>query len=1069
MNSSLARNTPRVCQNNRWRRRLARSGSADWQSAVSQDAILQSFGSWEARSTADTLPICNRRYGRLPICATLCGYTADRNERGEYGEAGVRMCCGRHRHSLRRVAGRDGLVARATQNRWRIAFFISFLVLVLRTSSQAQEVGAVSGVVVSSWDGAPLSSVTITVRGTTLAAQTGADGRYQLNNVPPGDQVLRFSKSGFASAVVTDVRVLLGQTSTVNGNLRPEFYEMEEYEVTAEVFTQQSEQILFERQQAASLMDAIGSEQFSKLGAGDAGQIVSRVTGVSVVGGKYAVVRGLSDRYTRTLLNGVEVPSADPYRMSPQLDLFPSAMIDRIAISKTFTPDQPGGTGGGTIDIITKSFPEKPFLKVTLGNSYNSNSSLKNNFLSDPSSSMGPLAIPSGPNQLNPTSFGLTEAPGRPGPAGSRETAASAESRRQQANAAAGLLQELGTANFAGVSGSSPLNSSLVSSAGKTVPLFGRNLGMFGGINYSRDFRLIEDGLVNRYNYNDSPHRLGRETRSNIATDYGANVNLGYDLSEFAQLGFNFMLAHSTDEEARHGSFNFNEGQEESLERWQLHFTDREILNYQLHGRHDLPFLAKSKVDWVVALASTTQNEPDHRFMNYFVDADGRPTFGDASTPFPQYPARYFREIEEQALNYRVDWTWPLPFMKEESKLKTGFFSSSTDRGFREQYFAYDLSSGFDLNNPNTYLNNPAYLEYAATYLGNAAAAGRTNYNFARYVRDTFAHPYTASQDIRAGYLMADIGVLPWLRLIGGARLESTLTKLDAGRDGTAKIDQSDLLPAASAVVTMWTNLNLRLSYGETVARPSFREIAPVLSYLPDLGITALGNPNLQMIAIKSYDARVEWFPNPGDILSLGFFHKEVEQPIELTSRSADDEQVIWINRANQPATLMGVEFEARKSLEFIAPPFKGLTLGANVTLIQSTATLNDAELANKRSATSSASDTRPLFDQSPYIINLDLNYEHPTSGTSYVIGANLTGERLVLVKTLGADIYEHPPVSLDAAISQKFWKRWTARFAVRNILDPDYRQTYGSDFTGNIFQNYKRGRTFSVSLSAEF
>src|ERR1041384_3166210 len=47
-----------------------------------------------------------------------------------------------------------------------------------------------------------------------------------------GNQVLRFSKSGYASVVVSDVHVLPGQTTPVNGNLRPEFYEMEEYQVT---------------------------------------------------------------------------------------------------------------------------------------------------------------------------------------------------------------------------------------------------------------------------------------------------------------------------------------------------------------------------------------------------------------------------------------------------------------------------------------------------------------------------------------------------------------------------------------------------------------------------------------------------------------------------------------------------------------------------------------------------------------------------------------------------------------------------------------------------------------------
>ncbi|HEY6008826.1 MAG TPA: carboxypeptidase regulatory-like domain-containing protein, partial [Geobacteraceae bacterium] len=302
--------------------------------------------------------------------------------------------------------------------------------------------GTVAGLVINTWDGAPIAAVTVTVRGTTLAAQTDSSGRFQLAGVPPGDQVLRFSKSGFAAAVISDVRVIPGQTTTVNGNLRPEFYEMEEYEITAEEFTQQTEAIVIERQQSSSMLDAIGSDRFSKLGAGDAGQIVSRVTGVSVVGGKYVVIRGLSDRYTRTLLNGVEVPSADPYRMSPQLDLFPSSMIDRVSVSKTFMPDQPGGTGGGTIDIITKAFPEKPFFKFTLGSSYNPNSNLRSDFLADPSTSTSLIGFPSGPSPLSSGLFGLSDAPSPPGPASTRETQARAEARRAQADAVAGLLHD---------------------------------------------------------------------------------------------------------------------------------------------------------------------------------------------------------------------------------------------------------------------------------------------------------------------------------------------------------------------------------------------------------------------------------------------------------------------------------------------------------------------------------------------------------------------------------------------------------------------------------------------------
>ncbi|MGC3959962.1 MAG: TonB-dependent receptor [Verrucomicrobiota bacterium] len=937
-------------------------------------------------------------------------------------------------------------------------------------TARAQDGGAVSGVVVNSYDGVSLSGATVTVRGTTLATQTDGAGRFELKGLPPGDQVLRFSKSGFAAAVVTDVRVIVGQTTTVNGNLRPEFYEMEEYEVTAEEFAQQTEQILIERQESGAMVDALGSEQFSKLGAGDAGAIVARVTGVSVVGGKYAVVRGLSDRYTRTLMNGVEVPSADPYKLSPQLDLFPSAMIDRISVSKTFTPDQPGGTGGGTIDIVTKSFPEKPFVKAAVGTSYNPNSNLRNDFLAAPESSMNMVAVPSGPKMIGENVFGLTTVPTQPGPATTRETVATANTRRQQANAVAGLLQELGTANFAGVQRETPLNSSIVVSAGKATSLWGQKLGVFGGANYKREFLGQSETQIGRYSESGVAESLGARQQGNIKTDYGANFNLGFEPWEHSLLGFNFMLAHSTDEEARHDDYYYNlTDPTRTLQKWQVHHTERQILNYQLNGQHELPVLLDSKLDWVVALANTTQEEPDQRFMNYYMQG-GQPTFGDAGLPFPQYPSRYFREIQEDGINYRADWTLPLDFLPEEAKIKTGYFGSSNEREFKEQYFTYNLSSGFDPNNPNTYLNNPAYLQYTTTYLGNSInGVGRTNYNFARYVTETYAHPYTASLDVNAVYLMADVGLLPWLRFIGGARLEKTLLDVNAPRDGTAHIDQTDVLPAASLVITFVTNVNLRLSYGETVSRPSYREIAPVQSYLPDLDLVAQGNPNLEMIAITSYDLRIEWFPAPGDVLSAGVFYKQLDRPIELISLSAGDDLVTWINRDNAPADLMGIELEARKSMEFLSSQLRGLSLGVNVSLIESSTKLTETELLNKREVDPFASDTRPLYDQSPYIINLDLTYDHPTSGTSLSVGANLTGPRIVLTKTRGPDLYEHPPITLDAAVSQKFWQQWTVRAGVKNILDGEYRKTYGEEYEGNIYEGYRRGRTYSLSLTVEF
>ena len=937
-------------------------------------------------------------------------------------------------------------------------------------TAHAQDGGAVSGVVINSFDGKPIPGATVTVRGTTLAAQTDSTGRFELKNLPAGDQVLRISKSSFAAAVVTDVRVISGQVTTVNGNLRPEFYEMEEYEVTAEEFVQQTEQIMIERQESSSMVDAMGSEQFSKLGASDASQIIGRVTGVTVVGGKFAVVRGLSDRYTRTLLNGAEVPSADPYRTSPQLDMFPAGMIDQVMVSKTFTPDQPGGTGGGTIDVVTKSFPEKAFIKFSAGTSYNENSNLKKHFLADPRSSMTMYDVPSGPSALEEQYYNLNAAPPVPGPASSAETPARAAARRQQADAQANLLKSLGTANFAGVSQSSPLNSSLSASAGNTFTLLDRQLGMFAAMNYGRNFRFAENIKLSRSNNQGVVDKSGTEDLSNIVTDYGVNFNLGYKVTETLEVGFNFLLAHTADEEARHTTYDYLQSSPgETLEQWQLHFTEREINNYQFRTKLELPDVFGSELDAVLNLAKTTQKEPDHRFMNYFLDEFGNARLGDAGLPVPQFPSRYFREIEEESMNAKLDWKVPFELAGRESSLKTGAFLSQADRTFREQYFGYSQSSGFTPTDPNSYLNNPAYLNYTTTYLGGI----RTNYNFSRVINLATGRPYTASSEIMAGYLMADLSVLPWLRLIGGARVEQTTYDIDAFREGTSKLDQTDLLPAISAVVSLVTNLNLRLSYAETVSRPSFRELSPILNYLPDRNVFARGNPELKMSDIQSYDARLEWFPSPGELLSVGVFYKQLRNPIELYQVTLDGDDVTWVNR--DKATLMGLEFEARKSLRFISQRLDGFTAGANITLIESETALTAGEYANKTDVDGDGnidfvtSPTRPLYDQSPYVINLDLSYDRPASGTSITLSANLTGERISLATAQGEDQYEHPPVTLDVGVTQKIGKHMSVRFGVRNLLDSEYLQTYGSDADGAVYQSYRRGRTFSLSLTTEF
>ncbi|NJM54825.1 MAG: TonB-dependent receptor plug domain-containing protein [Verrucomicrobiae bacterium] len=182
--------------------------------------------------------------------------------------------------------------------------------------------------------------------------------------------------------MLENVRVAPGLTTRADYALKPQYFEMDPFEVIAEPYEEQSVAILEERQSSAIMTDSLGSDFLSKVGAGDAAEALTKVTGATIVGGKFAVVRGLSDRYTTATLNGAEIPSADPYRKAVQLDLFPSAMIDTIAVSKTFTPDQPGGFTGGLIDIRTKSFPEKFTFSIGVGAGYNTATTLRDDFAS---------------------------------------------------------------------------------------------------------------------------------------------------------------------------------------------------------------------------------------------------------------------------------------------------------------------------------------------------------------------------------------------------------------------------------------------------------------------------------------------------------------------------------------------------------------------------------------------------------------------------------------------------------------------------------------------------------------
>ena len=225
----------------------------------------------------------------------------------------------------------------------------------------------------------PVAGAFVDVVGTGRTAETDAKGRFTIGGLPAGSFTLEATKLGYftESSVVS---TLEGQPAEVRLGLRlkpaddaNEETTLEEETVVGEYQGDSQGDLFLELDASPNIAAGIGKEEFSQAAISDAAGAVSKISGANIVGGKYAVVRGLGDRYSNTLVNGALISSADPSKKAVQLDLFPSDLLQSVAINKTFTPDLPAEFAGGIVLVETLRLPEKRIMEFELGIKTNSN------------------------------------------------------------------------------------------------------------------------------------------------------------------------------------------------------------------------------------------------------------------------------------------------------------------------------------------------------------------------------------------------------------------------------------------------------------------------------------------------------------------------------------------------------------------------------------------------------------------------------------------------------------------------------------------------------------------------
>lgn len=943
----------------------------------------------------------------------------------------------------------------------------------------AQETGKIAGVLVDADNGDPLIGANVTLEGALMGASTDIDGSFIILNVPVGTYTVVVQYVGYADTRITGVAVDAEKATSLEVAVRPQLISADEVVVEARLLENTQASLLKKRQRAEAVSDAVSSEQFSRTGSGDAAEAVKQVVGASVVDGKYVYVRGLGDRYSNTQLNGVELPSSDPDKKAFQMDLLPTNLLDNITTIKTFTPDRPGNFSGGIVDVNTKSFPENRTFKVSYSTSYNSQVHFDDNYLTYDGGERDWLAYDDGTRELPGIISGgditTDELPN------SRTDVRSDIASNGDLEGTALASNRLGKAfsSTMDVSRSSvPTNQSFSLAYGDQNQLGGTSsIGYSATLTYGRSFSNYANGEVGIYRLNDgaselNPQLLVRDDQGTAEANIGGLAAFTYNISSTQQVGGNVFYSRSGTSTARFQEGIWPQELDESriISNRILTYLERDVLSYQLRGKHNFTGLMNSNLEWTASRSSTSQNEPDRRLVFSFADTSRTPTSYTIVGSNFDNPSRYFRELEDTGDNFAVNLEIPVPvWAGQSSKFKTGWAFGEKDRDFSERIFTYlpDNNLFNALGGDVNALFQPENFDYFI----DSARFGRPVVGNVITDNSKLRNNYTGSEIVRAYYAMLDLPLHRSLRLIGGVRWESTDMTV-VSDDSTlvqGNINKDDALPSLNLVYYVTENMNLRLAGTRTLARPNFREIAPYANKEFVNGFEITGNPELNRTLIDNYDLRWEFFPKPGEIFAISGFYKKMKNPIERTFVSGTTESnriVSWVNVPE--ATILGAEFEARIGLSFLSEKLSNFSLGGNFSLVDSEIDIAEEELDNRRAIDSTASATRELQGQSPYIFNVDLGYANYERGTNATLYFNTFGERLSTVSR-GAtpDIFEQPKPQLDFLVSQKAWTSLTFKFGIKNILDSAFEEVYdfraGDDATA---YKYKKGVTYTFGLT---
>ena len=960
-------------------------------------------------------------------------------------------------------------------------FFLFILFSVSFNYLSAQN-GAIKGVVVDKETGETIIGAAVQCQTCNSNTATDLDGNFVLS-AKAGEHTIEVSYFTYKTLKLTNIKVSSGEVYLTGEIylLGEDNLKLDEVVIVAEVSRNTETALLTLKKKSTQIIDGISASKISQIGDGTAVEAAKRITGVSIEGGKYIYIRGLGDRYSKTTLNGMDIPGLDPDKNTIQMDIFPTDLISNIVVIKSFTANEPADFTGGLLNVETKAFPDKKLFKLSVSSSYNTSMSLNPEFISYNGGSTDLLGFDDGTRRL-PELARNNNIP----------TPISGASSNQVNSFVRSFNSNLGTKKKLSL-----LDLSMGISIGNQWRLKKRRnstgeipkLGYIFSISYKSTYNYYDDvfyGEYQRYRNSDSLNLRYANKQKGAIGEYnvliGTLAGIAYKTNHSKM---RITLMHLQNGISRAGNFDINNNGEAVGQSGyiaasdNLEYNQRSLTNLLINGAIVKP-KKNIEIDWRISPTLSLSNDPDIRKTAFTFEGDTAFSAGAGGNP-----SRIWRSLQEVNIPSRLDITKNLTLFDEPSKLKYGLNNTFKARSyeilfFDMQFFGSQNWASADpqqiLTNEQIYPNSPNRIYYQS---------GNNNPN---------PNEYRSNSNTAAAYISSEFSLNIRLKGILGLRTEHFIQR-HTGRDqafasgdingknlqNEIVLHALDFFPSINFIYSLNENQNLRFSGTRTIARPSFKELSfaqiadPITNRIFNgsfFNYTAWDG-NLVETYVNNFDFRWEKYMNRGQMFSISCFFKNFSNPIEMVRIAEQQTSTEFQPRNVGRAIMIGTEIEWNASLSPLSKSLENIFFNGNITLINSSLTMSNVEYNSRKDYERTGEKTkatRQMAGQSPFVINSGLSYYGSKNRSNIGIYYNVKGPTLNIVGLgLFPDIYTMPFHSLNASFTSSFGNDGSneMKLGLNNLLNDDNLHVYKSyQANDEIFSRYLPGFNLSLGLT---